>query len=200
VDYSKVGALIKSLRNEKQMTQKQIASQMNISDKTISKWERGLGCPDVSLLSELSNIFEINIQQILDGQININEKSSGNLKRIKFYICPCCENIINNTGSADIYCCGRKLIPLEAKIPDQDHKVTVEEEDNEYYITFNHEMSKSHYISFLSYVTGDCYLFFKFYPEQAAAVRIPKLATGKLNKKNGAKLYYYCSNHGLWVV
>ena len=50
MDLSKVGKLISTLRKEKDMTQKQVADLMNISDKAISKWERGLGCPDVSLL------------------------------------------------------------------------------------------------------------------------------------------------------
>ncbi|MGW8113996.1 helix-turn-helix domain-containing protein [Caproicibacterium sp. NSD3] len=42
---------------------------MNLSDKTISKWERGLGCPDVSLIGELSNLFEVNIEKILNGNL-----------------------------------------------------------------------------------------------------------------------------------
>lgn len=47
---NKVGALIRSLRLDKQMTQKQLADRMNISDKTVSKWERGLGMPEISLI------------------------------------------------------------------------------------------------------------------------------------------------------
>ena len=49
MDCSKVGNLIYTLRTEKGMTQKALANAMNISDRTISKWERGAGCPDVSL-------------------------------------------------------------------------------------------------------------------------------------------------------
>ena len=56
MDGQKIGVLIYDLRKEKNMTQKQVAELMNISDKTISKWERGLGCPDISLLPELSQI------------------------------------------------------------------------------------------------------------------------------------------------
>ena len=48
MDCKKIGSLIYELRKDKNMTQKQIADLMNISDKTISKWERGLGCPDIS--------------------------------------------------------------------------------------------------------------------------------------------------------
>ena len=45
MDSQKIGKLIKTLRKEKQLTQMQLAEHMNISDKTITKWERGLGCP-----------------------------------------------------------------------------------------------------------------------------------------------------------
>ncbi len=68
MDCKKVGKLIYELRREKNMTQKQVAELMNISDKTISKWERGLGCPDVSLLLGLSNIFGVSIEGILSGE------------------------------------------------------------------------------------------------------------------------------------
>ena len=86
MDCIKVGKLIYSLRKEKNMTQKQVADAMGISDKTISKWERGLGCPDVSLLLGLSDIFGVSIEGILSGEINLNEISGGNMKNIKFYI------------------------------------------------------------------------------------------------------------------
>ena len=69
----KTGKLIARLRKEKNMTQKQLADAMNISDKAISKWERGLGCPDVSLLPELSQLLGVNIEEILAGEIELNE-------------------------------------------------------------------------------------------------------------------------------
>ncbi|MDD4378167.1 MAG: helix-turn-helix transcriptional regulator, partial [Eubacteriales bacterium] len=69
MDCKKVGILIHGLRKEKNLTQKQLADAMNISDKTISKWERGLGCPDVSLLHELSNVLNVNIEKILLGDL-----------------------------------------------------------------------------------------------------------------------------------
>ena len=50
MDHNKVGKLILSLRKEKGLTQKELADAMNLSDRTVSKWERGLGCPDVSLV------------------------------------------------------------------------------------------------------------------------------------------------------
>ncbi|MBC3796914.1 helix-turn-helix domain-containing protein [Acetobacterium tundrae] len=200
MDCNKVGALLKALRKEKEMTQKQVADQMNISDKTISKWERGLGCPDVSLLGELSELFEVNIEKILLGDLKSNDMETGNLKRMKFYVCPNCGNVISNIGAADISCCGRKLAPLVAKPADKKHAAKVEDADGQYYITFDHEMSKTHFLSFVAYVTSDRSLFIKLYPEQTASVHLSKIVGGNLMKKSSGKLYYYCSQHGLWVL
>ncbi|WP_026393700.1 helix-turn-helix domain-containing protein [Acetobacterium malicum] len=200
MDCTKVGILLKALRKEKEMTQKQVADRMHISDKTISKWERGLGCPDVSLLGELSELFEVNIEKILLGDLELNDMETGNLKRIKFYVCPNCGNVISTTGDAELSCCGRKLAPLVAKPADEKHTAVVTDDDGEYYITFDHEMSKAHFISFVAYVSTDRSLFIRLYPEQTAAVRLPKMSGGKLGKKFGSKLYYYCSKEGLWVL
>jgi len=73
MDCGKIGKLIQSLRKEKNLTQKMLANAMNLSDRTISKWERGIGCPDISLLNELSEIFGVNIEKILAGDLYPNE-------------------------------------------------------------------------------------------------------------------------------
>lgn len=64
---NKVGSLIREKRLAKGMTQKELADKMNLSDKAISKWECGLGNPDVSLLLELSSILEIDSKDLLAG-------------------------------------------------------------------------------------------------------------------------------------
>ena len=78
MDCNKVGKLILGLRKEKGLTQKQLADAMNISDKTISKWERGLGYPDVSLLHELSEVLGVNVEKILLGDLDPNSADGGN--------------------------------------------------------------------------------------------------------------------------
>ena len=191
MDCNKVGKLILGIRKEKGLTQKQLADAMNISDKTISKWERGLGCPDVSLLHELSEVLKINIEQLLLGDLNPNMTDGGNMKRIQFYTCPTCGNVITSTGEADLSCCGRKLAAMVAQPSDEDHHINIETIEDDYYITFTHEMTKSHYINFLAYVTSDRVLFIKLYPEQSGEVRFPKMY--------GGKFYFSCSQHGLWV-
>jgi transcriptional regulator with XRE-family HTH domain/desulfoferrodoxin (superoxide reductase-like protein) len=199
VDSNKMGMLLLRLRKEKGLTQNQLAKQMNISDKTISKWERGMGYPDISFLEVLSQIFHVDIDNILSGELESNSTQSGNLKKVKFFACPHCGNIIYNTGNADISCCGRKLSELTAKPIDKLHMATIEDAGDEYYITFHHEMSKNHFISFVAYATYDKILFLKLYPEQEAAVRLPKLLGGSISKPGG-NLYCYCSQHGLWLL
>ena len=191
IDCKKVGMLILGLRKEKKLTQKQLADAMNISDKTISKWERGLGCPDVSLLRELSDVLNVNIEKILLGDLNPNNVDGGNMKKLKFYDSPSCGNIITSTGEAELSCCGRKLITLIAKPCDENHNLKIETLEDDYYITFQHEMSKQHYINFIAYVTYDRILLIRLYPEQSGEVRFPKL--------RGGRLYFGCNQHGLWV-
>lgn len=191
MDCSKVGKLIYGLRRERGMTQKQLADAMSISDKTISKWERGLGCPDVTLLRELSEILGVNIEKILSGDLEPNDADGGNMKKIKFYVCQSCRNILTATGEAEVSCCGRKLVPLIPKLADGIHRLSVNEVEDDYYITFSHEMTKTHYLNFIAYVACDRILFVKLYPEQSGEVRIPRLY--------GGRLYFGCNQHGLWV-
>ncbi len=190
MDCSKVGGLIARLRKEKGLTQKQVADGMNISDKTISKWERGLGCPDVSLLGELSHVLGVNVERILSGDLPSNDTDGGNMKRINFYVCPTCGNILSSTGQAELSCCGRKLSALVARPADQAHQMTVQKVEEDYYIAFHHDMSKQHHLCFTAYVTCDRILMIRQYPEQEAAVRFPQMHDGKL--------FFYCSQHGLW--
>ena len=76
---NKVGSIIRSVRLNRKMTQKQLAEKMNISDKAISKWECGSGNPDISLILELSNVLGIDVQELLAGyekrQVNSFQQS-----------------------------------------------------------------------------------------------------------------------------
>lgn len=63
MDCGKVGALIQRLRRENGMTQKALADALHISDRTVSKWERGAGCPDVSLLGGLSAVLKVDMEK-----------------------------------------------------------------------------------------------------------------------------------------
>lgn len=192
MDCSKVGKLIYTLRKEKNLTQKALADALHLSDRTISKWERGSGCPDVSLLPTLSGLFGVNIEAMLLGDLDPNDANGGNMKRIKFFMCPNCGNILTGTGEAEIYCCGRKLDALAAKPPDAEHAIDLREVEDEHYLVMRHDMDKAHYISFVAIAAYDRVLMIKLYPEQDAALRIPRM--------RGGTLYVGCTKHGLWTL
>ena len=190
MDCMKVGKLILQLRTEKGLTQKQVADQLNISNKTISKWECGLGCPDVSLWEELANVLGADILKLLQGELTPNRPDVGKMDRIQFYVCPVCGNILTSTGAASIACCGRQLQPLIPNIDAPKHTPQVEEVDAEYYATVQHEMRREHYLLFAASVNEDRDRQNRFYPQQSPNFRFP-------NMRGGGSLYLYCTEHGL---
>ena len=184
------GATIKCLREERGMTQNELAEQIGVSSKTVSKWETAKGLPDITMLQPLAQALGISVIELMNGEHIINRNVSGNLLRSKFYVCPICGNIIHATGSALISCCGVTLPALEAEEGDSEHTVTVEPVEDEQFFTVNHPMTKSHYISFLAYVTCDRIQMVKLYPEGDAQTRFQLRGRGYL--------YYYCNRHGLY--
>ena len=192
MNLTKTGKLISELRKEKGLTQKALAESIGICAKTVSKWETGRGFPDVTLISDLSNVLGVDISKLLKGEIPKSKPDAGNIKRMKFYVCKECGNILTSIAGADIICCGRKLSPLIAKTHDKAHQLNTSIIEDDFYITFPHPMTKDHYISFISYVRFDRVLTVKLYPEQGGEVRFPIM--------RGGRIYYYCSNHGLYVL
>ena len=188
MDCEKVGKLIRTLRTERGLTQKNIADALGISNKTVSKWECGLGCPDLDLWPELSVILGADMRQLMEGEITRNRLDSGNINRVRFYVCPGCGNILFSTGAATIHCCGRRLEPI-TPITDDLPEITVEGMDADYYVTFDHPMTKEHYLTFAAYVKTDRITLCRLYPEQEAAVRFPA--------QRGGTLYVCCNTHGL---
>ena len=70
-----LGDRIKSLRMENNLTQKQLAEALNVTDKAVSKWERGLSFPDVSMLEPISDLLDISILELLEGSRTDPDKS-----------------------------------------------------------------------------------------------------------------------------
>lgn len=68
MNYDKIGKFITTSRKEKELTQKDLANLLNITDRAVSRWERGKGCPDVSLLEDLSKILDVSIIELLRGE------------------------------------------------------------------------------------------------------------------------------------
>ena len=183
------GATIKNLRESKDLTQLQLAEKIGVSSKAVSKWETAKGLPDISLIEPLSNALGVSIMELMSGEMIINKNLSSNILFSKFYVCPVCGNVIHTTGNTVISCCGITLPPLEAEEIDDNHIVNIENVEDEKFITINHEMSKSHYISFMAYVTSDKVHFIKLYPEGNAETRMQFRGRGYL--------YIYCNKHGL---
>ena len=190
MDLNKNGKLLCDLRKAKGMTQKEVADILGIVPKTVSKWETGHGFPDVSTVSALADLLGVSEKTILSGDLEQNLESANNIKRTKFYVCPHCGSFLQGTGNGQVVCCGKQLEALTAVSADDEHTINVSEIEDDFYIEFNHEMTKEHYISFVSYVRFDRVLTIKLYPEQDSAVRFPKMY--------GGKIYFYCSKHGLF--
>ena len=73
MDQVKTGQFIKACRKEKNLTQREIAEKLNISEKTVSKWETGNGLPEVSLMLPLCELLEISVNELLSGE-RLDEK------------------------------------------------------------------------------------------------------------------------------
>lgn len=186
------GNMIKHLRENKKMTQLQLAEKLNVSDKSVSKWETGRGYPDVSLLEPLAAALGVSVIELMSGESIENKNTSFNMLRMKFYVCPVCGNVITGTGESLISCHGIVLPPQEAEMPDESHGIAIEREDDEYYVSLSHEMSKTHYISFIAAVRDDDCEIKKLYPEGGAEARFKTART--------RKLFYYCNRHGLFEI
>lgn len=190
MDLIKNGRLIYELRKERGMTQRQLAEKLGIVPKTVSKWETGNGFPDISILSHLAEALGVSEKILLTGRLTQNAENNGNIKRTAFYVCRNCGSIIQGNGNFEINCCGKPVKALRAKEADGEHKITVSELENDFYIEIKHEMTKEHYISFVAYVALDRVLTVKLYSEQDCTVRFPKMY--------GGAFYYYCNKHGLF--
>lgn len=91
-------------------------------------------------------------------------------------MCPDCGNILTAAAGGQLACCGRRLEPLEVRSADPDHAVTVQEVEEDWYVTFRHPMDKGHYIRFAACVTPDRLLLARLYPEQGSEFRHPPAA------------------------
>ena len=190
MDASKIGNLIYELRVARNMTQKQLAERLFISDKTVSKWERGGGFPDLALLPDIAQVLDVRLEDLLRGEIDANDRTGGNMKNLKFYVCPQCGNLITAADDAQITCCGKALKAQEPVKAEGEDKLNVELIENEYFVSSEHEMSKAHHIRFIAQVGFDRVTLVRLYPEQEAETRLPRMGHGRL--------YIGCSRDGLF--
>ncbi len=68
MDQKKIGLFLKMLRNEKGLTQEQLAEKLNVSNRSVSRWETGSTLPDISLIIELADYYEVDIKELVEGE------------------------------------------------------------------------------------------------------------------------------------
>lgn len=191
MDQIKTGSLIRSLRLRQGMTQLALAERLGVSGKAVSKWECGGGAPDIALLPALAEVLGVSARALLRGELEENDKTNGDLKKLLFYRCPGCGNLLFSTDGVEVHCCGQTLAPLAPREPDEGHALRVEISDSEWFLTSPHEMRREHHISFVAFLTGDTLLVKKLYPEWDMQARLPFFAHGTL--------LWYCTEHGLFT-
>lgn len=111
------------------------------------------------------------------------------MKKMQFYVCPVCGNVIASVGEGSFSCCGISLPPLEPEEEDEDHAIRVGKIEDEILVEMDHPMEKGHFISFAAYVNDERATIVKLYPEQNMMVRFFRRGPGFL--------YIYCNRHGL---
>lgn len=183
------GATVKRLRKKGKMTQSELADKIGVTAKAVSKWETAKGLPDISLIEPLAAALGVSVTELMSGEAVINANISANMLRSKLYVCPVCGNVIRTVGEAVMSCCGVSLPALEAEDADDAHEIRIDKIEHEYYVSIDHEMMKSHYISFIAYVTSDRFELIKLYPEGNAETRFAI--------KGHGIIYIYCNRHGL---
>ena len=74
MDLRKIGSFLKELRKEKGFTQEQLAESLNVSRRTVSRWETGSNMPDLDLLMEISDLYAVDLREMLNGERKSEEK------------------------------------------------------------------------------------------------------------------------------
>lgn len=186
------GSMIKRLREERKMTQGQLAEKLNVSDKAVSKWENAKGYPDISLIEPIAKALGISVMELLSGNDITNANVSSNMLRTKWYVCPVCGNVLHSVGEAMISCHGITLPSLTAEETDEAHQISIESVEDEYFVEISHEMTKEHYISFIAALSDDCVQLVKLYPEGNAEARF------KMNRVK--EILFYCNKDGAYKM
>ena len=88
MDQQKTGEFLKHLRKSKGMTQEQLAEHFSVSPKTVSRWETGRNMPDLDILIELADFYNVDIREIIDGERKseiMNNETKDTLKKVAEY-------------------------------------------------------------------------------------------------------------------
>lgn len=89
MNQQKTGEFLKRLRREKGLTQEQLAERFYVSSRTVSRWETGSNLPDVGMLIDLADFYEVDIREIIDGERKsemMNKETKDTLKKVATYV------------------------------------------------------------------------------------------------------------------
>ena len=186
------GAMIRKLREEKGLTQDELAAKLHVSGKTVSKWETGQGLPDISLLEPIAMALGISVIELFSGENAVNRNRASNLLRSVSYICPVCGNGILALGEAVVSCCGITLPKITPEDMDEEHDIRVLYDDGEYLVNMTHPMEKEHFITGMLAVSDNGCQFVKLYPEGEAMARF--------RPERVKWIYAFCNRHGMFKV
>lgn len=167
---------IRQARLEQGLTQKRLAEMINVSDKAVSKWERGLGLPDVQTLPRLSRVLGISISSI------IGEEEEKKMKKTCFYYCPTCHSVASSQGEMEISCCGRRLPALKEEKAEECGRLMTEDVEDEIHVTSPYPQTKEDHVVFIAFANGERTEIVRTYPEWDVSVRF---------KKRRGKLFFF---------
>lgn len=88
MDQMKIGSFLKMLRQEKGLTQEQLAEELNVSNRSVSRWETGSTLPDLSMLIVLAEYYDVEVREIIDGRRkseNMNDEVKDTLEKVVSY-------------------------------------------------------------------------------------------------------------------
>ena len=113
MDQKKIGRFLKELRKEKDITQEQLAEKIKVSGRTVSRWETGSNMPDISLLAELADFYDVSISEIIDGESFLYNLNSGAMsipwtQKVELFSqhSICRENYFYAARTSSSTCCG----------------------------------------------------------------------------------------------
>lgn len=105
MDQKKIGSFLKELRKEKGITQEEFAEKLNVSGRSVSRWETGSNMPDISLLIEIAEFFDVSIPEIINGERkseSMNEEVKEVADKLSDYANAEKEKLIKNIRSESI--------------------------------------------------------------------------------------------------
>ena len=129
MDQTKIGPFLRKLRKERNLTQEQLAEQLNVSGRTVSRWETGSNMPDISLLAEIAEFFDVSIPELIDGERK-SEKMNEETKEVASKMADYAETekavIIKNIRNQSLFgvCAFAVLLILELAVPEGYNRIT----------------------------------------------------------------------------